>query len=136
MYHAIEEYLSSVCHDRPLPTDEESADAVQTDLLPHYSTNKGATLTMGNSIDKLNKYSSSYSPASGLLLINSEQNEIYCLSNARAIIKRGSFIVYASSVRVIMQGMSLTLYYRSNARAIIKKSLFYRVFCARPNARH
>lgn len=55
MYHAIEEYLMSQCHDRPSPDDEESCDAVNTDLLPPYKTSKDATLRMSNSISMLNR---------------------------------------------------------------------------------
>jgi hypothetical protein len=55
MYSAIEEYLSKVCYDRPTPTDEESYDAADTDLLDPYITENGARVTMGNSIATLCK---------------------------------------------------------------------------------
>nr|AWH61386.1 putative dicerB [Actinia equina] len=75
MYQAIEEYLSHVCYDRRIPTDEESTEAVDTDLLQPYRTRKGASVTMANSIALLCKYCSKL-PGDRFTLINPDYKTV------------------------------------------------------------
>lgn len=57
MYQCVDEYLTELCkRTRGMPTDEESDDAVNIDLLEPYYTDAGAKVDMRSSVSLLYRY--------------------------------------------------------------------------------